>query len=321
MIANLELSLLDEEPNRSSRALDQSSPAPATILRFALAERLLHWAIAIPFLGCLLSAVVLIVVYNPDPTRAYRSLFAWVHRGCAVGLLVCPSLVLLASVRHARLFFYNFRQGWVWRFDDIKWLVLMGPATLFKRITLPDQGKFNAAEKLNFMMVTVFPFLFAATGLLIWFPDASQLGAFTPWIIHCALAALAMPLVLGHMFMATVNPDTRVGLTGMISGFVSREWAAHHYARWFREQFPHLVHECADENPELAPQPLARATVDAAVEIYGPRFIADETEDDTFPEYNDDEREIITAACAEDSADALSCEASSPAGDDAAHNY
>jgi cytochrome b subunit of formate dehydrogenase len=162
---------------------------------------------------------------------------------------VCPSLVLLATVRrHWHIHLYNVRQAWVWRFDDIKWLTLMGPAALSKRIVLPDQGKFNAAEKLNFMMVMLLPPLFIASGVLIWFPDSTALGSFFPWIVHFGLVALATPLVLGHVIMATINPSTRVGLTGMLSGFVSREWAAHHYARWFREQFPHLEHEHAGES-------------------------------------------------------------------------
>jgi formate dehydrogenase subunit gamma len=237
-----------EEPISVSRCPDRLPARPHTILRFVATERLLHWAIAIPFLGCFVSAVVLVVVYNPDPTRAYRDLFAWMHRGCGAGLILCPSLVLLASVRHVRIHVYNIRQAWVWRFDDIRWLALMGPAALSKHIILPDQGKFNAAEKLNFMMVMVFPPLFIATGILIWFPDITRLGAFGPWMVHCGLAALAAPLVLGHIIMATINPSTRVGLTGMVSGLVSREWAAHHYARWFREQFPHLVQELAGEN-------------------------------------------------------------------------
>jgi len=192
---------------------------PDTIVRFHPAERLLHWAIAIPFLGCLASAVVLIVVYNPvlviynpDPTRAYRFVFAWIHRACGSCLLVLPALVLLQSRRQVQIYCDNLRQAWIWRRDDIKWLVLMAPANFSTRVILPDQGKFNAAEKLNFMMVTVFCPLLIVTGTLIWFPETTRLGSFAPWIVHCALVAIATPLLLGHMFMATINPGTRVGM-------------------------------------------------------------------------------------------------------------
>jgi hypothetical protein len=58
--------------------------------------------------------------------------------------------------------------------------------------------------------------------------------------------------------MATVNPDTRVGLSGMITGYVDRHWAQHHYRHWYNEHFGHLHHR-PEPAPELAPA--------AAVEI------------------------------------------------------
>ncbi len=255
-------------PTRSVAAGDAAdggaatdSPLPDKIPRFLRTERLLHWALALPFLGCLFSAVALVVVYNPDPTRPYRYVFAWAHRGCGAALFILPSLVLLTSGRHMRVLLYNIRQAWGWRLDDIKWLMLMGPATVFKRIVLPDQGKFNAAEKLNFMMVMVFTPLFIASGIAIWLPDYTSLDPFAPWMFHCALAATGLPLILGHMFMAMINPETRVGLSGMITGSVSRTWAQHHYARWYREQFPHLVAAGGDHHKSGA-EPATAAAVD-----------------------------------------------------------
>jgi cytochrome b subunit of formate dehydrogenase len=43
--------------------------------------------------------------------------------------------------------------------------------------------------------------------------------------------------MFGHIYMAVVNPSTRVGLSGMFSGRVDREWAKHHYKRWYKENF------------------------------------------------------------------------------------
>ena len=77
------------------------------------------------------------------------------------------------------------------------------------------------------MVLTATYPLYIVTGLLIWLPGV----AFLSWMIHLIMAAMATPLILGHIFMATVNPDTRVGLSGMISGFVDRHWAEHHYRR------------------------------------------------------------------------------------------
>ncbi len=204
----------------------QSPKAPAVntpdeILRFRVCERHLHWAIAIPFKICYLTALILVLVYNPSPGRPFRDIFAWIHRLSGICLATLPALMLFIHRREFGMHLRNVREAWSWRLDDLKWLLLMGPATVSKSIELPHQGKFNAAEKINFIVVmSTYP-LYIATGLAIWFLRPAYLS----WMIHFSMAAAATPLVLGHVFMATVNPDTRVGLKGMISGWVSREWA------------------------------------------------------------------------------------------------
>ena len=203
------------------------------ILRFHRSERLLHWAIAIPFIVCYTTALILVLVYNPAPQRPFRALFSWTHRLSAICLIVLPLLTLIRNRADYRIHLDNIRQGWIWALNDFKWLVLSGLAAISSRVKLPEQGKFNAAEKLNFMVVmSTYP-LFILTGVLIWLPGI----AFYSWLLHFAMALLVTPLLLGHIFMAAVNPSTRVGLSGMISGWVDRVWAKHHYARWYRENF------------------------------------------------------------------------------------
>jgi cytochrome b subunit of formate dehydrogenase len=164
-----------------------------------------------------------------------------------------PLWVLARHWAEVALFRRNVHEAWRWTVDDVKWLLLMGPATLSPRVRLPEQGKFNAAEKINFMLLTATWPLYLGSGLLIW----SHQFAFPAWILHLSLAAVATPLVFGHIFMATVNPDTRVGLKGMISGWVSREWARHHYRHWYDEHFGHLEHaEPATVSAEPAPTAL-----------------------------------------------------------------
>jgi hypothetical protein len=148
-------------------------------------------------------------------------------------LIAFPLVTAIRNPRDYRLHLDNIRQAWSWALDDLKWLVLMGAAAISSRVRLPEQGKFNAAEKLNFMMVmSTYP-VFIVTGLLLWMPGIR----FLPWIIHVGLAIVATPLMLGHIYMALINPGTRVGLGGMITGYVDRQWAKHHYQRWYRANF------------------------------------------------------------------------------------
>ncbi len=222
-----------ERPASEGRA-PAKRPAHADgskILRFAKSERLLHWSIAGPFLVSFFTGMTLAVVYNPDPTRPFRIVFATIHRISGVALTVLPLLAAFKSRRNPAIHFYNIRQAWIWVIDDFRWLALMGLATINSKIKLPEQGKFNAAEKLNFMvLMTTYPF-YVVTGILMWVTHLAVLS----WIMHFLMATMATPLLVGHLFMALVNPASRVGLEGMTSGFVSREWAKHHYRRWYRE--------------------------------------------------------------------------------------
>ena len=224
---------VNKTPAAAGKSAVESASPRDEILRFRRAERILHWSIAIPFMICFLTATILVVFYNPNPLRPYRVVFSWIHRLSGVGLIVFPLIAVIRDRSDFRIHLDNVKQAWVWTFDDLKWLSRMGLAAISSKVTLPEQGKFNAAEKLNFMMVMCSWPLFTVTGLLIWLPGV----AFASWVLHFAMALVAAPLMLGHIFMATINPDTRVGLKGMITGYVDRQWAKHHYRRWYRENF------------------------------------------------------------------------------------
>ncbi len=194
---------------------------------------MLHWGLAVPFVLLYSSALLLFITWGEAQPRTFHQLAGWIHRGAGACLVVLPPLALLLGRRDWRVHLANIREAWVWNRDDVRWLLLCARAARDPRIVLPDQGKFNAAEKLNFIMVQVCYPLYVATGIWIWLPGV----AFLAWVAHFTAAVLGAPLVLGHIFMATVNPSTRIGLQGMISGWVDREWAKHHYRRWYRETF------------------------------------------------------------------------------------
>jgi len=132
----------------------------------------------------------------------------------------------------------------------------MGLAAVSKRIVLPEQGKFNAAEKLNFMTLTATYPLYILTGIIIWATN----GLLIAWLIHFGMALVATPFVVGHLYMAMVNPSSRVALSGMFSGFVDPEFVKHHHTQWYREHFEVAVEvEVITPDTELDPQPLEGA--------------------------------------------------------------
>jgi formate dehydrogenase subunit gamma len=206
---------------------------PATIQRFVASERFVHWALAIPILVLYATAGMMVLYWGEPSPRPVRTMFSWLHVAAAVCLIVLPPVAILSRKREWRVHLANFKEGWRWTRDDLHWLILSPLAAVNHRITLPEQGKFNAAEKLNFMMVSATYPLYIWTGVLLWLEGAN----FIAWIVHLTAAALSSVLVVGHIYMAAVNPSTRIGLSGMITGWVDREWAKHHYRRWYRERF------------------------------------------------------------------------------------
>jgi formate dehydrogenase subunit gamma len=237
------------------KAVKKAPPGNAKILRFAKSERVLHWCIAGPFLFSLTTAVIMVVIYNPDPSRPYRHIVSTLHRSSGVALMILPMLAAFKARGDVRLHFYNIKQAWVWMFDDIKWLALMGLAAVNPKIKLPEQGKFNAAEKINFMVLMVTYPLYVATGILMWLTPLAILS----WLMHFFMALMAVPLISGHLFMALINPGSRVGLHGMFSGFVDRHWAKHHYRRWYRDH--HEAYEAPEEQPSGDTEEAATASV------------------------------------------------------------
>ena len=103
-----------------SEATRRVSPDSSKIMRFARSERILHWCIAGPFLFSMATALVMVFVYNPHPTRPFRLSFSRLHRISGVAMMVLPLLAAFKARGDMRLHFYNIKQAWVWMFDDIK---------------------------------------------------------------------------------------------------------------------------------------------------------------------------------------------------------
>ncbi len=223
-----------ETPRSAQVLLFPRKEQARQILRFARGEMALHWSIAIPFLVCFATGVSMKLFYNLHSDSLFREVLSFIHRVAGGCLAVFPTLAILRNWRDYKVHVENVKVGFSWTIDDLKWLFLVGPSTVSKRIVLPEQRKFNAAERLNFMMVLVTYPLFVGTGLFLL---THGIDHFLPWILHISMSLVAPLLMFGHIYMAVVNPKTRVGLSGMLTGRVDREWAKHHYQRWYRENF------------------------------------------------------------------------------------
>jgi len=112
--------------------------------------------------------------------------------------------------------------------QDREWLGAI-PARLLRGAPEPPAARFNAGQKVNFLLVSVLLAILFVSGV-----DTILAGTHHNLIFggH-KLATIALcVLVAGHLYMALVNRATRPALRGMLRGDVDREWARRHYSRW-----------------------------------------------------------------------------------------
>lgn len=213
----------------------KSAPAPATgkVLRFSLGERLAHWNHALSFLFLLFTGLAL-VMRGVVASRDLLVLFGRIHRMAAVPftLLTIPLLFLLARKTAGQWFRDSFR----FDKDDRTFLMRFAIDFFGGHVDLPDQGKFNAGEKINSILQIVGWPVMVVTGWMMVFKTELP-RALMAWVIpiHSLTALLLGCAVIGHIYLATLHPHSKAGLSGMFSGWVPANWAKAHYRKWYDE--------------------------------------------------------------------------------------
>jgi formate dehydrogenase subunit gamma len=198
------------------------------VRRFSGAEQSLHWLLAVSFLTMLATGLIL---YLPSlaEVAAQRQLWKSIHLGAALGFWVGLLLVWSSAPGELRA-----TRREIERFDDDDRAWLAWSAT--RRGLEPPQGRFNAGQKLNTAIVAGLMVVFTITGVLIYLQEASaRFRGTSAILIHDVAMYIAIPLVLGHLYLALLNPSTRHSLRGMTLGSVRRDWARRHHAKWERE--------------------------------------------------------------------------------------
>jgi formate dehydrogenase subunit gamma len=201
---------------------------PEYVRRFSSTEQALHWLLAVSFLTMLATGLIL---YLPSLAQvaANRQLWKSIHLGAALAFWLGTLLIVSSSTGGLRR-----TVGQIDTFDDddrrwLKWQVRqMGPK--------PPQGRFNAGQKLNTAVIAGLMVVFTISGTLMYLQevDATFRGT-SAILVHDIAMYIAVPLVLGHLYMAMLNPSTRHSLRGMVLGTVRRDWAREHHAKWERE--------------------------------------------------------------------------------------
>ena len=195
------------------------------IVRHNRASRLIHWAVAITFLVCLLSGMP---IWSP--------VFGWMAHLFG-GLSVCRVLHPWAGVA---FFVASIAMFFQWVSDmrlepaERDWL---GPRAIqYMRYQTDDSqvGKYNGGQKLYFWAVSLGAVGLLLSGLLMWFPTGfPPLVRQLAYLIHdFTFFCFAVSLVF-HVYLGTAAEPGTFG--SMIRGTVTKAWARLHHPRWSRE--------------------------------------------------------------------------------------
>jgi formate dehydrogenase subunit gamma len=192
------------------------------IERFSRAERWIHRLVAILMLTCIVTAFVL---YEGSAATlvGHRRLVELIHVWSGFALPVPLLVGLISAAYRADLRRLN-------RFSDIDRRWLRPGSQARKALAV---SKFNAGQKLNGALSAAAIFVLLGTGTLMYFTHLVRLSWRTGSTFVHDWAALAVGLlVLGHIYRAVTDPESR---TGMRTGWVSLDWARRNHSAWATE--------------------------------------------------------------------------------------
>ena len=200
----------------------------AYVRRFTPAERSLHWLLAGTFFAMLATGLIL---YLPSLAQvaADRQMWKSIHLGAAIAFWGGTLLLLLSAPGELQR---TARELDTFDEDDRRWLRW----AVRRSEAEPPQGRFNAGQKLNTAIIAGLMVVFTISGTLMYLQetDAGFRGT-SAILVHDVAMYVAVPIVLGHLYLALVNPSTRHSLRGMALGTVRRDWARRHHPKWERE--------------------------------------------------------------------------------------
>jgi len=195
------------------------------IVRYSMAERILHWTVAITFIYLLLSGFAL---GYPRMAWLYDILgggqtVRFLHP--IVGVVFSVGVVLMLILWMRDMVFNAKDREWA---RDLRSYVREGHSSV-------DVERFNAGQKGYFWFAFLTGVLLLISGLPLWFPTLMTAG----WnqaarLLHHVLFLLTVGGFIIHVYMSTMMlPGT---VPGMTTGRVTRAWAAWHHPNWFRKQ-------------------------------------------------------------------------------------
>ena len=203
--------------------------------RFVPAERLSHWLYALFFLAALVSGLLM---WAPS-TRAWmagaRRTVTLYHGYVGAAMIILPLLLLVVLDR--RRLWLDIREVDKWNGEDRRWFSLAVRGYTVRRRAMPPQGRFNAGQKVNVVLVAAMAVGFAVTGGILMHKEDMPV-----WIVsralwtHDFLVIVAVAIFIGHLGHVFFTKHGRTYLAGMIRGWIPEELARQKHQNWWEAE-------------------------------------------------------------------------------------
>jgi formate dehydrogenase subunit gamma len=195
------------------------------IVRYAFRERVVHWLAAISYVYLLLTGLAF-----------WTPALYWLALVLGGGFLA-RALHPWAGILFAVVVAWMFT---LWRRDmqatpeDRAWRRAMPAYIRNQDDRVPGAGRFNYGQKSLFWLMVWGALALLVSGLVLWFPDAVSRDLRVlreiAVLVHAVAALLTIGGFIVHLYMGlAVVPE---GLSAMLHGEVTEEWARHHHPLW-----------------------------------------------------------------------------------------
>lgn len=188
-------------------------------------ERVVHWSLAGSCLLLVLTGLLMAFhSFKPlaDILGGYLAVL-WIHR--IAGLVFTIFLFLGVGI---------------WKKDagsldssDIAWL--KGAGGYLWDADIPAPYKYNAGQKLFFIVVALYGLVMVGTGILLWTSKGVIDASFMNWImaLHSFGVLVIGAFAMVHIYLGTIG--TSGSLSAMTRGEVTEAWAKTHMTGWYNE--------------------------------------------------------------------------------------
>lgn len=213
----------------------------ASVTRFTASERLFHNVVMFTVIALLMTGMGMIYCNIKGERGVSRQFLVSAHQYVSIVLMAAPLLLIAFGKR--RVWRENLRLLTTWGRQDLEWLLKKPVSAVFGNVNLPPSDKFNPGQKIWVTLAVAGSMSLAATGVIMWSTPSPILAI----MIHATVGMGLGIALMGHVFMAVGNKETRPSFNSIINGKVDAKWATHHHPLWMERETRRRI----DERPEF----------------------------------------------------------------------